>query len=244
MESVPVQTDLKIALPGNTMQKVTLTLSPTGDIQTIDGRDKLAAQLMRAIVNDDSIGREALNSRKITSRVLRALTTQILRDFRTRQIDMINDSDPNFSGFKIYRRAAGTNDAYVTVSPDPIIWTYTDSVVENGISYDYGISRVTQNIFESSYIDQFTVTPSNFINRRDISVGTQTVVFPENGQVTFYVNYNRKFKLTEIVDKILSIEVEQDAEEPRRFVVSVVIKDLGGQQLSIATKEFNIVNPL
>ena len=54
MATAPFQYDLKIELPGETFEKGTLALSPTGDIQTVEGHDKLVTQLLRAIVNDET----------------------------------------------------------------------------------------------------------------------------------------------------------------------------------------------
>ena len=240
--NIPVQVDLKVELPGDTRKKATLQLSPTGDIQVVDGAQKLASQIMRAVINDNAISQSLINTKIGSTKLINTLIVQILRNFKQTQVSDVRASDPDFSGYKIYRKASGTNDSYVQVSTDPIVWRFIDTELINGTSYDYGITRITGDIFESAFIDTYTVTPTQFSNRISTTVGGQTVCTPGDKQVIFYVDYNRKFKASELLEKIINIEVRQDPTEPRQYIVSVVVENFLGNKVSVASKRFNLGN--
>lgn len=240
--NIPTQIDFKIELPGETQEKATLKLSPTGDIQICEGSEKLAAQIIRAVVNDDTITNNLINAKGITTKLINTLLVQVLRQFKQTQVNDVRASDPDFSGYKIYRKASSTNDSYVQVSPDPIVWRFIDTELTNGTSYDYGITRITGNVFESAFVDTYTVTPTQFSNRISTTVGGQTICTPGDKQVTFNVDYNRKFKASELLEKVISIDIQQDPTEPRRYVVGVVVENFLGNKISVASKRFNIGN--
>jgi hypothetical protein len=240
MADVPVQVDLRITLPGETFERVTLALSPTGDLQLVDGREKLVEQILRAVVNDETELAKMINQTSVTNRSLYALFNLILRNFRQIQIDDVKRSDPEFSGFLIYRKAAGTTEQYVKVSPEPIIYKYIDTELTNGTEYAYAVTNVYKNVSESAFTERFSITPSRFSNKQLISVGSRAVVIPGDRQATFYVDYNRKFQASELLDKVINIDVQQGDAEPREFVVNVLVEDLNGNKVGITTKRNTI----
>lgn len=240
MGNVPFQKDLKIDIANNMLEKATLSLSPTGDIQLIEGREKLVAQLMRAIVNDDTALTDMINDTSITTRRVNTLFNLVLRAFRQTQIDEVKKSDPNFSGFKFYRKAINSNEDYAQASADPIVYKFVDSGLTNGTEYEYGIARIYQSIYESEFVDKFTLSPTRFTHNQKVEIGDFVVAVPGNEQITFYVDYNKKFKTSEILDEILSIDVLQDQQEPRRYTVNIVIKDLKGNKQTIATQRLDV----
>lgn len=236
MATVPFQYDLKVALPGDIWEKATLSLSETGDLQTVEGHEKLVEQLLRAIVNDDTALTEMLNSTAVTERQLKTLFNLVLRNFKQNQIDEVKKSDPDFSGFIFYRKAAGTNDTFVKVSTDPIIHKFIDTNLDNGTEYTYGTAKVYRNVFESAFTEKMSLTPSAFLTKQTVLIGSDIVGASQNRQCEFYVNYNRRFRASELLDKIISISADQDETDPRRYVVQVVVQDLRGNEASVATR--------
>jgi len=236
MATPPFQYDLKVELKTDPWDKATLQLSETGDLQTVEGHEKLVEQLLRAIVNDDTALTEMLNSTAVTERQLRTLFNLVLRNFKQNQIDEVKKSDPDFSGFVFYRKAAGTNEAFVKVSTDPIIHKFVDNNLDNGTEYTYGTAKVYRNVFESAFTEKMSLTPSAFLTKQTVLIGNDIVGFSQNRQCTFYVNYNRRFKASELLDKIISISAQQDDVEPRRYIVQVVVQDLKGNEASIAAR--------
>lgn len=236
MPTVPFQYDLKVELPGETWEKTTLVLSETGDLRTVEGHEKLVVQLLRAIINDDTALTEMLNSTAVTERQLKTLFNLVLRNFKQNQIDEVKKSDPDFSGFVFYRKAAGTNDAFVKVSTDPIIHKFIDENLDNGTEYTYGTAKVYRNVFESAFTEKMALTPSAFLTKQIVLIGSDIVGSSQNRQCTFYVNYNRRFRASELLNKIISISAEQSEIDPRRYTVQVVVQDLKGNEASVAAR--------
>lgn len=239
--TIPFQSDLKISLPQNTLERATIALSDTGDIQLVEGRDKLVEQIMRAVVNDQTAIRDLLNSTSSLDRTLLVLFTTILRDFKQIQIDDTKKSTSDFSGYKFYRKASGENETYTAVSPDPITWRFTDTGLTNGVVYDYGVTRIEKNIFESSFIDSFSISPTRFTGKYEVMIGDKVSAISGNEQITFYVDYNRRFKASELLDKIESITIDQDENEPRRYSVNVIVKDLLNNNVSLAVQSISAI---
>lgn len=235
MATLPFQYDVRVELPGDVWDKTTLSLSPTGDLQTVEGHNKLVTQLLRAIVNDDTSLTGMLNT-SVTERQVRTLLNVILREFKQTQINDVKKSDLDFSGFIFYRKAAGTDAAFVKVSTDPIIYNFVDDNLENGTAYIYGTAKVYRNVFESIITEKMSLTPSAFLTAQTVKIGSDIVGYAENRRCTFYVNYNRKFKASELLDDLIHISVEQSETEPRQYVVSIVVQDLRGNEASITAK--------
>lgn len=235
--TIPYQTDLKVEIPNNPVKRMTLALSPTGDIQTVDGHNKLLGQLIRAIINEQSLGKSLINQKAVKHRYIKTLINVIVRSFRQVQLDEVDQSDPDLSGFSIWRRAAGTTDQFSRISDRAQTWKYTDTGVRNGTEYEYGLSQVFKNIYETNFLETFTTTPSSFSSRQEIIIGEKVVVLPENGQVTFYLDYSRRFKGSELVDSIENIEAYSLDEDPREFVVKLTVKDLTGKYVSVSSNQ-------
>jgi len=238
--AIPFQTDLKIVIPEQVGRKPTLHLSPTGDIQLSDGHDKLTYQLIRAIVNDQAIGKTLLNKKGVKYKYIQTLITIILRSFRQNQLDDVGRSDPDLSGFSIWRRAAGTTDQFGRISDKAVSWKYLDENVENGFSYEYGISKVFKDVYETDFLETMDITPSSFVSRQEIAIGEQTIAIPGSNQVLFYVDFNRRFKGSELLESLERISLLEDQTDPRHYIANVVVNDLRGNQVSVATGRVNI----
>lgn len=235
----PYQKDLKVDYNSDTKEKVSLSLSPTGDLQVIEGTEKLAEQIMRALVNDQSILLKTLNSKTVTARSLTTLFTLIMRSFKTNQATEVNRLDDSLSGFSIYRKAVGIDEGFTKISVENVIFKYEDTEVQNGVEYTYGIAKVYGNAYTSEFVDQFTVKPSKFQEDKKIQIGTETVVMPDDGIVTLYVDYNRRYRGSEIFDKVLSLNVVQDRNEPRRYIVNIYVQDYNGNKVALSTSSID-----
>lgn len=236
------QQDIKITLPENVLERATLALSPTGDIQLVDGKEKLVEQLMRAIVNDQTAIRSLLNVPNANiDRTILSLFTTILREFKQKQINDTKKSDINFSGYKVYRKASGTNEDYTLVSPEPITWKFTDTYLQNGITYNYGITRVERSVFESAYVDKFSISPTRFTEKQAVVIGSSAAAIAGNQQVEIYVDYNRRFKASELLNKIESITVDQSSTDPRHYTVNIIVKDLLENNVSLAVQSISAI---
>ena len=177
-----------------------------------------------------------LNSTAVTERQLKTLFNLVLRNFKQVQIEEVKKSDPDFSGFIFYRKAAGTNEGFVKISTDPVIHKFVDTNLDNGTEYTYGIAKVYSNVFESAFTEKMSLTPSAFLTKQLVQIGNDIVGSTQNRQCTFYVNYNKRFKASELLNKIISISAEQSDTEPRRYTVQVVVQDLKGDNASVAAR--------
>lgn len=223
--TTPVQTDFKINLPGDVHQRCTLQISETGDLVTCDGTEKLVSQLIRAVVNEDTITRNMINEKVNLERSLTALLTSVFRNFRSVQVEEVNTTDVNFNGFNFYRRAAGTRGTYALVSKNPVKWRFIDNNLFNDTLYEYGVTKVFRNTFETSYLDKFSIRPSsNATNQRTV-MGQDVVAMSGNKNITFYVNYNRLFKASELSEEISNIYVTQSETDPRKYTVEFTVED-------------------
>jgi hypothetical protein len=234
------QKDIRVAPAGNTGYRVTIALSETGDIQLVEGSNKLGEQLVRAVVNDDTIKNGiALNS-VVTVNYINSLFTVILRNFRQSQISQTNTVDPKCIGFSLFRYGLGAaNTDYVRVSKHPVTWKFVDVNLENGSTYSYGLTRNYSDGFESAVLEQVSVTPSQFAVNQNPIIGSNVVVLPDNQSATFYVDYNKQYTRAELLEEIDSIAVQQDVTEPRRYTVSITVVNLAGNKVPIASSRFN-----
>ncbi len=228
-------TDIKITAPSDTGEKATIILGQTGDIQMTDGQSKLAFQLMRTIVNDDTTKKLLINS-SVAKRALQTLLTLILRNFKQSQIETVNNQNDSFSGYSIYRLSTGTNATYTKISTDYVQYKFTDTNLTNGTEYRYAISKAFNNTFESSFTESFSITPYAAASKQEVYLGTDIVALGGDQKVEFFVVYNRKFKGSEILDEILSMDFSQDSLDPHRYAVNIVVKDLRGSQIPIAVR--------
>ena len=239
------QKDLRITNPNyssSTAGKVTLALSSTGDIQLVSGKDKLSEQLLRAIVNDNTVSSGiALNNTALSTRHINTLFTLILRKFRQSQIYDTQLSDPRVIGFAIYRFDQYVSSrSFVRASTDPITWAFDDLSLNNGFTYTYGITKMYQLGYESSILEQLNVMPSQFSNNQNPVIGKFFAAIPGDKSVTFYVDYNRVFKQSELLEAIENILILQDPTEPRRYTVTINIRNLLGNALSLSNQRISI----
>lgn len=236
MKNIPFQQELKVSLPVNSASKATLQLSPTGDLQLVEGEEKLITQILRAIVNDNVISYGIINSMENTHRTVSTMLVSALRVLRNTQLDEVGKSDTSCSGFHVWRRAAESTDQFVRVSTNLVSWKFTDSKLTNGTLYEYAITKSYENVYNSKFLDRFTVTPyRNVALRDDVLIGKYAIAFPGDQEAVFYVNYNRRFKASEILDGIERIETSVDSTDPRRVLAQVLIKNYLGNLVSIAS---------
>lgn len=240
VNNIPYQQDVKVKIVQGTNERCTLDISPTGDLQLTDGTNKLSQQLMRIIVNDDTILKNLFNNTR-ASKVILPLMTTILRGFRETQIEEVNGQDPTFSGYNIYRRASNSLEAYSLISPRAIVNKYIDTNLLNGTTYVYSLTKTFNNVLESDFIDTFSISPSRFSNTQQIIIGSYSIAIAGDRQVTFYVDYNKHYQGSELLESIETINITQDPTEPRRFVVEVSVRDYNDNIKSLSATSRNPV---
>jgi hypothetical protein len=238
MADTPLQQDLMVVYPQANNTRCTLSISPTGDLQLLTGKDKLITQMLRAIVNDDVFTGGILNARLNQNRILTTLITTVLRTFRDNQIDYVRQSNPDLTGYAIWRKAAGTNDDFVRISNKNITYTFVDSTVLNGMNYTYGVSKIYRNVFESKFVDILDVKPTGQTSSIQIITGTASTFIPGSNIVTVYVDYNKRFAASELLETIVDIYSEQDTTDPRKWTVVIKIKNFKDEQMTLSSVQF------
>jgi hypothetical protein len=239
--TIVYQKDFKVTVPTATQKKVTLSLNHHGDLELVEGTQKLAEQLMRAIVNDAMLDQGlAVNSVSLSPRYVETLFNIVLRNFRQAQINETKKIDASFDGYAIYRFGGYfRTSTFDKVSPDPVTTSFTDTGLANGFTYTYGISMIYHNaIAESPILEKINVMPTQFENKRETVIGQNFVAIPGNKSVTFYVDYNKYYKKSELLESIISIDAIQSATEPRNYKVDVKVKNLDGNTIDMASDSY------
>ena len=235
MAANPFQSEIKIDLPNPNRQKATVALSPTGDIQLVTGREKLVTQMVRAIVSERVFTGDVVNSNTSSDRAMKALVVNVFRNFRSNLVKYVNSSDPDLTGYSIWRKASGTNEDYARVSSRAVTYKFIDTGLENGTQYIYGLSRIYKDVFESQFIETFTATPTAFTKNQEWISGSVYSAIPGNAMVTIYVDYNRQFMASELLEKILDTQVMQSNQDPRKWIVYLQIEDYLGAPVNISS---------
>lgn len=216
----------------------TLQLSSTGDIVLVYGRDKLLTQIMRAVVNERVSGSlKNLNEGAAQTRVVKALMTSTFRGLRSDQIKETVRIDPDILGYslKIYKYT-GTAYTYAAVSNNPITKAYTMTGLENAKTYSFAITKVYSTL-ESGILDKIEVTPSAFASKQNPVIGQYFVALPGDKQITFYFDSVRDFRKSELLEEIVSIYVNQDPNEPRRYLADIKVKSLDDKEISFSPQK-------
>lgn len=232
------QSDVTISNPQESNTKVTLKLSPTGDLQLSSGQNKLVPQIIRALINDTSPLKDLINS-KVSQGKLTAIVTNILRNFKNNQLDTVNGQDSDMLGFKLYRKAAGISDEFIEVSNSIIQWTYEDLNLSNNTTYTYGLTKYFTNTSETEFIDQIDIFPTKNAAQQQIIIGNAGIFISGDSKVTLYTDFNVFFKREELLDNIVNIEVSQDKEEPRKYNVLVTVETVLGKEVTISARRLN-----
>jgi hypothetical protein len=242
MADLPFQSEIKIDMPNKDRSKATIALSPTGDIQLTTGREKLVTQMVRAIVNENVFSGNVLNSNIGSQRALQALVTNVFRNFRSRQITYVNANDPDLTGYSVWRKAAGSDEDYVRVSTRAVTWKYTDTDLENGTQYTYGLSRIYKDRFESQFVETFLATPTAFEKNQEWITGNYFSAIPGDANLTIYVDYNRQFKASEILNKLLDVMTIQDSVDPRKWIIHVQVEDYLGATVNVSSPKSIVIS--
>lgn len=234
------QSDITISNPQNSLTKATIKLSSTGDLQLNSGQDKLVPQLIRALVNDTSPLKDLMNSKSSQGKIS-AIVTNILRNFKNTQLDIVNGQDADMLGFKLYRKAAGTDETFVEVSNSIIQWKYEDLNLSNNTTYTYGLTKYFSNTAETEFIDKIEIFPTKNASQQAFIIGNAGIFIAGDSKVTLYTDYNLFFKREELLENVINIEVSQDKNEPRKYVVIVTIENVLGNEITIAARRLNPV---
>ena len=227
--------------------RATLALTPTGDLQFINGKDKLITQLVRAIVNQ-KVGVPLNIPVETSGRQLQTLISLILRNFKRIQVEETDRINPAFIGYTIYRRGGpvgftgDTSDTFVKISKDEVTHKFTDLNLSNGSVYEYGISKTFRNGATSPQVEQVNVTPSQFLSKQKLVIGTNIVGISGNEAVTLYVNSNRLYKKSELLEAIEEIRTLVDQTDPRRVIVEIEIRNLLDSLISLSIGRQNLIS--
>jgi hypothetical protein len=238
MEDRVFQSDLLVKIPNGSGDKVTLPLNAQGDIQVVNGQGKLSVQLIRNLINDNSLVTTLINS-PVSIRNAKILFNLILRNFKQGQVETVNQVDPSFSGYAFYRLNIGTASTYTKISTDFVTHKFTDVGLTNGVEYKYAVTKAYSGIFETGFGEKISVTPQASASKQDFIIGDDMVALPGDKQIDFYVVYSPKFKGSEILDDIVSLDITQDNADPRKIVVNVVLRDFNGNQTSVSATRSN-----
>ena len=229
----------------STVSRASISLSPTGDIQVVNGKDKLAVQIARSLVNE-SVD-VPINEYGVTSRQLSTLISLILRKYKSNQVDETNRIDTNFLGYNIYRKSDPTtlsvdsSDTFTKISKDPVVHKFVDTGLSNGTTYNYRISKQLKRGFEGPSIEQINITPSQRTADHRVVIGTNLTGVSGDQSATLYVNTNRLYFKEELMGSIVSIDSERSEEDPRRWNIEVEITTLNGDLLSLSIgRQINI----
>jgi len=219
--------------------KAALALSPTGDIQFVSGKDKLIAQLVRAIINE-KVGLPLNIPIDTASRQASTLISLILRNFKRIQVEETDLINPDFIGYTIYRRggpvsfSGDTSDTFVKISKSEITHKFSDLHLENGSVYEYAIAKTYRNGAVTSQLEQINVTPSQFLSKQKLVIGSNVIGISGNEAVTLYVITNKLYKKSELLETIEEIRVFVDTLEPRGLIIEVEIRNLLDTLISLS----------
>jgi len=225
--------------------KGTLALSPTGDLQLVNGKNKLVTQLMRKFAASNV--KLALNDPNVPYRQIRTLVTLILKNFKQVQVDETDAVDPNFLGFTVYRKGGPVNysgdssDTFTKITKSAVTYKFVDIELLNGFTYSYAISKAYKNGLESTIIEQIDIKPSAFTTQQKVVRGTNLVGLPGDRSATLYVDTNRLYKQSELLDVIGDIIVSQDPSDPRRFIVNVSVQNVLGELISFSVGRQSVI---
>jgi len=237
MADTPYQEDFKITTSSSLSdtRKATLKLSPTGDIVLCEGHEKLTTQLLRALVNEQTKIKGLMNKKGVRYTHIETLVNLIIRNMRQNQLDEVNRYDPSLTGFAIWRRSAGTDENYTRISGKAVTWKFVDTGLTNGVTYQYAITKIYKSVFETAFLETMLITPSQLASNYTIITGKTVCALNSNQRVTFYVDFNRKFKGSELINKIKKISTYRPDSDPRKMVVQVTVEDLTGNLVSLSS---------
>ena len=111
----------------------------------------------------------------------------------------------------------------------------------NGFTYSYAISKAYKNGLESTIIEQIDIKPSAFTTQQKVVRGTNLVGLPGDRSATLYVDTNRLYKQSELLDVIGDIIVSQDPSDPRRFIVNVSVQNVLGELISFSVGRQSVI---
>lgn len=223
---------------GQEVSKASLSLSPSGDIQLVKGRDKLAVQIARALISEAV--QIPLNEYGVTERQLTTLVSLVLNQFKTRQVLDANKIDTSFLGFNIYRQkgpvniSLDTSDTYTKISKDPVTHKFLDTGLSNGFTYAYSISRSFRGGYEGPRLENIEVTPTQTSENRKPVIKKYVTGIPGDKSVAFYVDTNILYYESELLARVRQIIPTQDANDPRKWNIDVEIVTVRGDILSLS----------
>lgn len=233
-DTISPRQDVRVTLPDATNRKCTLVIE-NGDIKLVSGRNKLVTQLIRSIVNDSTALKDLINATGSSERQLLTLITVILNNFMSNQNRDINEIDKSFTGYNIYRRAAGSSSNYEKVSNSVVTHYFIDTNLSNGTNYTYALKKVYNGVLESAFVDTFTITPSYYETQQDLIIGNNSFIEAGDQSATIFVVYNKRVIASEVLNNILSVVPYQDSIDPRIWHVNITVEDYEENQIGIAT---------
>lgn len=237
MSDLVFQGELNVRLASEAGGKATIILNERGDLNLSYGNSKLSTQLMWLFGNDNAVVNAVLNT-PVSARNLKILINLILRKFKQTQLDVVNNTDPNFSGYVFYRLNTGNN-SYTKISTGYITYTFADTGLTNNTLYKYAIAKGYNGNFESNFVEKIAVIPTAVGADQEIVIGQNVVAIPGNARIDFYVVYMAKYMGSELLNNIVRLDVYQDTTDPRKWIVDVVVEDLIGNKVSVAAHRKN-----
>ena len=220
-----------------TTGRANLALSSGGDLSLVSGKDKLMLQILRRLVSNDT---EIPLNTASAERELKTLFLLELQSFIDSQVADTNSFDPTFSGYHIYKRTRpsgfnrDTQAKYLRISQGAVTHKYVDTDVSNGYVYEYGIARVFTNGVELPITEKISATPTAYTTKQAVVIGNSVTAFQNDKSVTLYVNTNRLYKKSELLNEILSVDARESPTDPRKFIVDIQVRSLLSELLTFS----------
>jgi len=204
-----------------------LRTSSVGQVQAVKGRNALVNQLIRAVLTRVNSIRFATVSKTDVA----ASLIEILRKFRTRQINFEYQNNYQLKGYEIYRLFPDKF-RYIRINETLATDTFVDINLENGIEYSYQVVPIYENTNSRVAVISVVSTPSAFSKNHKFTVLTNFVVRPGNSQIEFYFRTNRYFLANGLLEEANSVNVQQ-SQDPRGLIVNMQLTTYGQEPVLI-----------
>lgn len=206
-----------------------LELDESGSLMLATGKEKLARQLARTVVN------EPIRSSLVKARTdmeIETLVTGALDRFRTGQVNFTRNNIRNLVGWALFEQRS--DGSYIRIDEGPIQETFVHRNQDNAIPNAYAIKAVfNDGTIRSGADDTFIAIPSGLTKNQKWIIRSRVAVLPESKRVKFYMLTNRKFDKDELLEKIRGVKISRGT-DPRQVTIKIDVQTLAGSSVSAA----------
>lgn len=213
-----------------------LALTSNGDIILRGGQPSTVQQIFKALMTVGNVS-TFQKDREIgldSASTVRAA----LEEMREQMVENVGDGFPNVLGWNLYR---SVGDEWESVNGTQLIQhTYTDTGLDNGTVYYYGIKRVASvngvTMEEADFVNVEAIMPSSAERYQLWSQASHMLAYPSSEQVQFWLKTNTPFYGDELVEEVLEVS-EIRAADPRQKKYYVRLKNYNGDDIPINPTE-------